>query len=104
MSVLMERIQEIRARFVESLPSRVALIAQLLLRAQGSAAQALALTELEHQLHALAGTAGTYGLHEIAGFARDAEIVCVAYPVDDAMFEQLGGLVASIEDAVRQAA
>ncbi len=104
MFALTERLHELRARFVQSLPSRAALVAQLLMRAQGSTSRASAIAELELQLHALAGTAGTYGLADVADFAHEAEVVCAtADSFDDDTLQYLGGVVADLQDAVRRA-
>ena len=104
MSALTERLHELRARFIQSLPSRAALIAQLLMRAQGSTSRRSAIAELELQLHALAGTAGTYGLSDVAGAAHEAEVICAAADsFGDDTLQSLGSLVAELQDAVRRA-
>ena len=68
------RLFDLKNRFVQSLPGRVAEIAETLRHRQGDDDAA---GTLDRQFHNLAGTAGTFGFHSIAAAATDGFDECV---------------------------
>ncbi|MDP9194096.1 MAG: Hpt domain-containing protein [Acidobacteriota bacterium] len=78
MNALENRIRELRQRYAQTLPERLASIARTLIQA-GEAMQAgetnIPRAELLRQFHTLAGTAGTFGFEDIATLAADAECI-----------------------------
>jgi len=60
-----QRIEELTRRFLSTLPQRVSSIDD-------------SRVQLSSRLHALAGTAATYGVHDVARLAREAETVCAS--------------------------
>lgn len=67
------RVQELRNRFIRSLPDRIAAIIENLRQRQGSSEPG---GMLDRQFHNLAGTAGTFGFFAIAAAATDGFDAC----------------------------
>ena len=76
MSAVEERIRSLRERFAQALPARVADLRQTWIRLNANPASATLKREFARQLHTLGGTAGTYGLTNVAGLAVEGEIAC----------------------------
>jgi HPt (histidine-containing phosphotransfer) domain-containing protein len=68
------RLTDLRNRYLGTLPARIAAIAESLRERQEGGVEVEDV--LDGQFHALAGTAGTYGLFAIAEAATDAEVEC----------------------------
>lgn len=96
MSTVAIRIEELTRRFIGSLPERVTLLEGLQARARGDPSS---LAELSCRLHALCGTAATYGVMDVALLAQEGECVCDMTVVD---FDALDGLIDAIRKAVAQ--
>lgn len=71
---LSETLQRLGAQFRAELPSRIAQAHTWLQACQASPDDDAALQALFLMLHSLAGTAGTFGLHELGMAARNAEL------------------------------
>lgn len=76
MSAVEERVRMLRQRFTESLPDRVAEIRRSWMRLRANPELPALFEELARQLHTLGGTAGTYGLMNVAGLSIEGELVC----------------------------
>lgn len=70
------RLFQMRQKFVQTLPGRVAILADTLRECQQGVDGSF--EALDRQFHALAGTAGTFGLSAIAVTAADGEEECGA--------------------------
>ncbi len=68
------RLLDLRDHFIKTVPGRIDAINETL--AQCATNDPTAMHRLERQFHTLAGTAGTYGLLEIAAAAGEAEATC----------------------------
>jgi PAS domain S-box-containing protein len=92
-----QRIAQLEIRFLTTLPVRLLSIASSLSRAQSNAPGAV--RDLENQLHALAGTAGTYRVPAVAALAAEAEAICAAAEdgLDEREIVLLRRLVAAME-------
>jgi chemotaxis protein histidine kinase CheA len=99
-SALEDRIRQLTGRFVLALPDRVAAIAASLRAAHAEPESELVRTELRRQLHAMSGTAATYGFPWIAGIACEAEAVCLE-PFDARSLDVLEILVRGLEAAAQ---
>jgi len=75
MSAVEERIRVLRERFAERLPDRVAEIRRTWMRMSAHPSGDLH-DQFTRQLHTLAGTAGTYGMHTVAALAVEGELAC----------------------------
>jgi HPt (histidine-containing phosphotransfer) domain-containing protein len=95
MNTLEERIRELRQRYAQTLPDRLASIAGMLMQA---GERSIARTELLRQFHTLAGTAGTFGYEDIATLAREAERVLSSAQAPDVTPEEVECLVAGLVD------
>jgi chemotaxis protein histidine kinase CheA len=104
MSPLEMRIHELRLRFITSLPQRIAAIRRAWMRIPGNGSDAAAMNELQRQLHTLAGTAGTYGLADIAAVACEAELICdaAATATDEEELHYVGTLLADLEKLIHR--
>lgn len=91
------QIQMLRERFAESLPERVVQLRRTWMRLCASPANGEIQQEFERQLHTLGGTAGTYGLNQIAGLAVEGELTCADFD-DEPESETLLYLGSIIED------
>jgi HPt (histidine-containing phosphotransfer) domain-containing protein len=67
------KLLQLRERFTAALPRRIDEIADTLANCE---AQLAPLSDLERRFHSLAGTAGTYGLTDIADLAAEGESAC----------------------------
>jgi len=92
-----ERIQMLRERFAESLPERVVQLRRTWIRLCASPSNGETQQDFERQLHTLGGTAGTYGLNQIAGLAVEGELTCADFG-DEPESETLLYLGSIIED------
>jgi chemotaxis protein histidine kinase CheA len=102
MSPLEMRIHELRLRFVTSLPHRIAAIREAWMRVPVNGSHAAGMNELQRQLHTLAGTAGTYGLGDIAAVACEAELICDAAGAanGEEELDYVGTLLADLEELI----
>jgi HPt (histidine-containing phosphotransfer) domain-containing protein len=98
MTALEERIRALRKRYISSLPERATAIGQLLVMSNASAR-----AELLRELHVLAGTAGSFGYHDITANAREAEHVLAGPNAGAAtgLVEQLVARLRELHDASR---
>lgn len=76
MSAVEERIRMLRERFNESLPDRVADIRRSWMRLSANPELPALHEEFARRLHTLGGTAGTYGLMNVAGLSVEGELAC----------------------------
>lgn len=76
MSAVEERIRMLRERFNESLPDRVAEIRRSWMRLCANPELSALRDAFARQLHTLGGTAGTYGLMNVAGLSVEGELAC----------------------------
>jgi HPt (histidine-containing phosphotransfer) domain-containing protein len=103
MSALRIRIEELTERFNRNLPERIASIASSwegVRRGGGD----LAWRELTHRVHALSGTAATYGAHDVARYSRDAETMCnlaLMMPLETCDIECVDELIRDMARMVR---
>jgi HPt (histidine-containing phosphotransfer) domain-containing protein len=71
---LKRRLLDLKQRFVETMPDRIAAIASTLSDCVAGGGEAT--DRLERQFHTLGGTAGTYDLHAVAAVAFEGEEAC----------------------------
>src|SRR4029077_12815367 len=88
------RLFELKQRFVQTMPDRIAAIASTLAGCVDGGREAT--DRLERQFHTLGGTAGTYDLHAVAAAAFEGEEACMELnqsPLDSDDFTYLTFLV-----------
>lgn len=101
MSAAGQRIQMLRDRFAEVLPNRIADVRRAWMRLDANPAAKDVYEEFTRKVHTLGGTAGSYGLTEVAALAVEVELVCGEAPVADAdTVSYLGTLIEDIGAAV----
>ncbi len=102
MSAVEERIRMLRERFTESLPDRVAEIRRSWMRLCANPELPVLHEELARQLHTLGGTAGTYGLMNVAGLSVEGELACADLDghADEETLLYLATLVEDISRAI----
>ena len=71
-AVFERRLQDLKQRFVQTMPDRIEAIASTLSGCSGTDRTSV----LERQFHSLAGVAGTYQLNAIAAVAAEGEEAC----------------------------
>lgn len=98
MSALEDRIRQLTERFVLAMPDRVGAIAESLRSAYEEPQSELTRTDLRRKLHAMSGTAATYGFYWIAGIASQAEELC-AEPLSPRSLDVLAILVQGLNAA-----
>lgn len=76
-ATLKGQLFDLKQRFVQKMPDRIAAIAETLAHYVEGETQAG--DRLERLFHTLAGTAGTYDLRAVAAAAREAEEVCAQH-------------------------
>lgn len=87
------KLLQLHERFRAALPKRIDEIAEALAEHD--------LPKLERKLHSLAGTAGTYGLHDIYALAAEGEEACGAdTPVCAQLFDRLHTLINAMRYAL----
>jgi HPt (histidine-containing phosphotransfer) domain-containing protein len=96
------RIRELSLRFIASLMLRVNAMADALRRVDPAAPHGEALTLFVALAHTVAGTAGSYGLHEVSLLAREAEVLCDTAAIDDATLRHLDRIVRDLHDVTRR--
>jgi len=92
---------DLKQRFVQTMPTRIAVIASTL--AGRFDADSGVMDRLERQFHTLAGTAGTYGLNAVAATAFEGEEVCSELkqsPLESEDFTYLAFLVNQLSGAL----
>ncbi len=97
-----ERIRMLRKRFTDTLPDRLAEVRRAWMRLCASPASPEVQHQLARQFHTLGGTAGSYGLMDVAGLAAEGELTCEdlgAHPDSDT-FPYLATIVNDISRAV----
>jgi chemotaxis protein histidine kinase CheA len=95
------RLFDLKQRFVQKMPDRIAAIATTL--AACIAGDGDAMDQLERQFHTLAGTAGTYELTAVAATAFEGEAACAGLkesPLDSDNFKYLTYLVDQLRGAL----
>ncbi len=95
------RLIDLKRRFVQKMPDRIAAIASTL--AASAAGDGEARARLEREFHTLAGTAGTYGLNAVAAAALEGEEASVGLemsPLDHEAFKTLTRLVDQLRSAL----
>lgn len=95
------RLLDLKQRFVQKMPDRIAAIAATM--AGCMAGDGGAMERLERQFHTLAGTAGTYELTSVAAAAFEGEAACAALkesPLDSDDFKYLTYLVDQLRGAL----
>lgn len=85
------KLLQLRERFAGALPNRIDELADAV---KACESQPATLHDLERKFHSLAGTAGTYGLTEIADLAAAGEDACEANGPQ--LFDRLHGLIDSM--------
>lgn len=100
MSAVEERIRMLRARFAETLPDRLAELRRTWMRLCANPASAEVREQLARQLHTLGGTAGSYGLTNVAGLGVEGELTC-AEAVEGLDAETLRYLATIVDDIGR---
>jgi HPt (histidine-containing phosphotransfer) domain-containing protein len=73
-TVLKGRLFDLKQRFVQTMPDRIAAIASTLADCAEDGGEMT--DRLERQFHTLGGTAGTYDLHAVAAAAFEGEEAC----------------------------
>jgi hypothetical protein len=94
------RLLDLKQRFVQKMPDRIAAIASTLACVHGDGE---AMDRLERQFLTLAGTAGTYELGAVAAAAFEGEAACVGLkesPFDDDSVKYLTFLVDQLRRAL----
>jgi diguanylate cyclase (GGDEF)-like protein len=91
-----EKIRALRDRFVHGLAGRIEEIEGELAQMAGNGSAAA----LERKFHTLAGTAGTYGLDQIAELAVRGEEICCDQIVDNCATQALHAIVADLRAAI----
>ena len=102
MSAFQEKLNSLTQRFLLTLPNRVGSISRLLLRIHGQPLDPRILVELGSQFHALSGTAGTYGIMDVAALATEAEAICDGAGIEESDLEYMGSLVRDLHDLVER--
>ncbi|HJW92170.1 MAG TPA: response regulator [Thermoanaerobaculia bacterium] len=86
-----QKLLQLRERFAAALPQRIDDLDGAI---RSCEAEPATLHDLERKFHSLAGTAGTYGMNDIAGLAAEGEDACEANAPQ--LFDHLHGLVDSM--------
>jgi chemotaxis protein histidine kinase CheA len=98
MNQVQERINELRQRYMRTLPDRVATIGGMLMHSTRA--------ELLRQFHTLAGTAGTFGYDDVAVLAGEAERTLSgagpATAVTRAEIQDVAFCLADLDHAIQQ--
>lgn len=101
MSLVTQKIEELRQRFLRALPERVASISDTWARTRINTGSAMSRRELTTRLHALAGTAATYGLEDVSELAREAEMISET-PLEMGSIESIDAIINCLRRAVEQ--
>jgi HPt (histidine-containing phosphotransfer) domain-containing protein len=100
-TTLKGRLFDLKQRFVQTMPDRVAAIASTLAGCVDGGREVT--DRLERQFHTLGGTAGTYDLHAVAAAAFEGEEACMElnqFPLDSDNFTDLTFLVDQLRVAL----
>jgi len=100
-TTLKGRLFDLKQRFVQTMPDRIAAIASTLAGCIDGGREVR--DQLERQFHTLAGTAGTYDLHAVAAAAFEGEEACAELnqsPLDSDSFRYLTFLVDQLRGAL----
>jgi chemotaxis protein histidine kinase CheA len=95
------RLLDLKQRFIQKMPDRIAAIATTLANCVDGDRDAM--ERLERQFHTLAGTAGTYELGAVAAAAFEGEAACVGLresSFDNDSFKYLTFLVDQLRGAL----
>jgi HPt (histidine-containing phosphotransfer) domain-containing protein len=95
------RLLDLKQRFVQTMPDRIAAIASTLAGCSDGGKEVT--DRLERQFHTLAGTAGTYDLNAVAAAAFEGEEACAELgqsPLDRDSFRYLTLLVDQLRGAL----
>jgi HPt (histidine-containing phosphotransfer) domain-containing protein len=101
MEILKVQLFELKQRFVQRMPDRIAAIGSALGDCTDGGGEAM--DRLERQFHTLAGTAGTYDLNAIAAAAFEGEEACAELnkaPLESEGFVYLMLLVDQVRGAL----
>lgn len=101
MGTLKGQLFDLKQRYVQRMPDRIAAIASTLDDCVDGGREPM--DWLERQFHTLGGTAGTYGLNAVAAAAFEGEVACVELkesPLDRDSFTYLTFLVDQLRSAL----
>jgi HPt (histidine-containing phosphotransfer) domain-containing protein len=68
-----DRLQALRDKYAASIPERLQAVADALASCRGAGRTAVQLEALHHSLHAIAGSAGSFGFKPLGDGARSVE-------------------------------
>jgi HPt (histidine-containing phosphotransfer) domain-containing protein len=102
MSSFAELLRQHRAVYLASLPARLAQLDALAHQLADPQQTAATLPALERCAHALAGSAGTFGLHALGDTARALELVTVEAMEGTAIAPQVSDGLAALRSQLQQ--